>query len=58
MKSLANILQVKGMPGNYWLLTDEKSRAEYENDKFVKKNFTPGFFYLFIMWKKRRDYNG
>ena len=38
----------KGKPGNYWLLTDEKSRAEYENDKFVKKNFTPGFFCEFL----------
>ena len=38
----------KDMPGNYWLLTDEKSRSEYENDKFVKKNFTPGFFCEFL----------
>lgn len=38
----------KGMPDNYWLLTDEKSRVEYANDKLVKKNFTPGFFCEFL----------
>lgn len=38
----------KGMPDNYWLLTDEKSREKYEQDKLVKTDFTPGFFCEFL----------
>lgn len=39
---------IKGMPDNYWLFTDEKSRKEYEEDWLVKTDFTPGFFCEFL----------
>ena len=38
----------KDKPENYWLLTDENARKAYENDKLVKRDFTPGFFCEFL----------
>ena len=38
----------KNKPENYWLLTDENARKSYENDKLVKRDFTPGFFCEFL----------
>ena len=38
----------KDKPQNYWLLTDEDARKEYENDNLVKRDFTPGFFCEFL----------
>ena len=35
-------------PSNYWLLTDDAARKEYEDDKLVKTSFTPGFFCEFL----------
>ena len=37
-----------GKPENYWLLTDEEKRSEYEEDRFVKTSVTPGFFCEFL----------
>ena len=37
-----------GKPDNYWLLTDDGCRKEYEEDLFVKKNMTPAFFCEFL----------
>ena len=38
----------KDKPENYWLLTDDAARKEYEDDKLVKTSFTPGFFCEFL----------
>ena len=38
----------KDKPENYWLLTDENARKAYENDKLIKRDFTPGFFCEFL----------
>lgn len=37
-----------GKPENYWLLTDEEKRREYEDDRLVKTSVTPGFFCEFL----------
>ena len=38
----------KDKPENYWLLTDDAARKEYEDDKLVTTSFTPGFFCEFL----------
>lgn len=38
----------KNLPNNYWLLTSEKARYEYENDNLVCTKFTPQFFCEFL----------
>lgn len=37
-----------GKPKNYWLLTDDEKRREYEEDRLVKTSVTPGFFCEFL----------
>lgn len=37
-----------GKPENYWLLTDDEKRSEYEEDRLVKTSVTPGFFCEFL----------
>ena len=35
-------------PENYWMLTDDEKRREYEEDRLVKTSVTPGFFCEFL----------
>ena len=37
-----------GKQKNYWLLTDDEKRREYEEDRLVKTSVTPGFFCEFL----------
>lgn len=38
----------KGYPNNYWLLSDDAARNEYETDRLVHTRMTPKFFYEFL----------
>ena len=38
----------KGLPADYWLLTSEKARTAYHDDKLVNTSFTPQFFCEFL----------
>lgn len=38
----------KGYPNNYWLLSDDAARNEYEADRLVHTCMTPKFFYEFL----------
>lgn len=38
----------KEKPELYWLITDDNTRAEYENDPLVQRKFTPAFFCEFL----------
>lgn len=38
----------KHLPKNYWLLTSEQARCEYDNDNLVCTEFTPQFFCEFL----------
>lgn len=38
----------KNCPNNYWLLSDDAARNEYETDRLVNTRMTPKFFYEFL----------